>query len=167
MLDARHSPTSSTLAEGLLALALGGAVGLAAAARRQGRRLPDDDAGHVRVVPLRQGEPRRRRGRPEPGNATVRTDPIRAIQAIATALGFVGAGIVYRDRHEKRARAASRRLRPCSPISPVGVAVALGRPVLRHRRDGAARARARARATRLERRLTAILPHRPSPAPDD
>ena len=112
-----------SLAEGLLALGLGGAVGWQ-------RQRDGKDAGlrtmmlvafasflFVRVS-LVAGE--------APG---VQSDPVRAIQSVATALGFVGAGIVYRDRHADRTRGLTTAAAMLA-VAPVGIAVALGRPVL-------------------------------------
>lgn len=144
------------LAEGLLALALGGAVGLQ-------RQRDGKDAGFRTMmlvtfasflfvkVSLVAGEA-------SPTGTMVRTDPIRAIQAVATALGFVGAGIVYRDRHDKRTRGLTTAAAVLA-VSPVGVAVALGHPVLA---IGATvlLVLVLGPATRLERRLTAALPPR-------
>ena len=59
----------------------------------------------------------------------VQSDPVRAIQSVATALGFVGAGIVFRDRHANRTRGLTTAAAVLA-VAPVGVAVALGRPVL-------------------------------------
>jgi putative Mg2+ transporter-C (MgtC) family protein len=59
----------------------------------------------------------------------VRTDPIRAIQAVATALGFVGAGIIYKDRAQDRTRGLTTAAAVLA-VSPVGIAVAIGHPVL-------------------------------------
>ena len=52
------------------------------------------------------------------GNA----DP--AIQAIATGLGFLGAGIVFRDREEDRTRGLTTAA-SLLVVAPVGIAVAL------------------------------------------
>lgn len=64
-----------------------------------------------------------------PGGEMVRTDPVRAIQSIATGLGFVGAGIVFRDRRENRTRGLTTAAALLA-VAPVGVAVAVGHVVL-------------------------------------
>ncbi len=115
------------LAEGLLALVLGGVVGV--------QRMRDGkDAGFRTMmlvtfasflfvkVSLVAGEA-------SPTGTMVRTDPIRAIQAVATALGFVGAGIVFHDRHANRTRGLTTAAAVLA-VSPVGVAVALGHFIL-------------------------------------
>lgn len=59
----------------------------------------------------------------------VRADPVRAIQAIATGLGFLGAGLVFRDRSENRTHGLTTAA-SLLVVSPVGIAVALGHHVL-------------------------------------
>lgn len=113
-----------TLAEALLALALGGAVGWERQTKRKGAGFRTmmlvSFASFLFVrVSLIAGEM----------GATGSSDPVRAIQAVATALGFVGAGIVYRDRAEGRARGITTAAAMLA-VAPVGIAVALGRPVL-------------------------------------
>lgn len=63
------------------------------------------------------------------GGVGVRTDPVRAIQAIATGLGFLGAGIVFRDRAENRTRGLTTAA-SLLVVSPIGIAVALEHYVL-------------------------------------
>ncbi len=144
------------LAEGLLALALGGVVGLQ-------RERDGKDAGFrtmmlVTFASFLFVKVSMVAGAINPGDPTVRTDPVRAIQAVATALGFVGAGIVYRDRRDSRTRGLTTAAAVLA-VSPVGVAVALGHPVLAL---GATvlLVLVLGPATRLEKRLTAVLPPR-------
>ena len=115
------------LAEGLLALALGAAVGWQ-------RQRDGKDAGFRTMMLITFAsflfvKVSLVAGALNPGDASIRTDPVRAIQAVATALGFVGAGIVYRDRHEARTRGLTTAAAVLA-VAPVGVAVALGHPVL-------------------------------------
>lgn len=117
----------AALARGLLALALGGAVGWQ-------RQRDGKDAGFrtmmlVTFASFLFVEVSLVAGTAAPGGAAVQTDPVRAIQAVATALGFVGAGIVYRDRHEARTRGLTTAAAVLA-VSPVGMAVALGHAVL-------------------------------------
>ena len=126
MLDA-FLPDLIALAEGLLALALGGAVGWQ-------RERDGKDAGFrtmmlVSFASFLFVKVSLVAGTLDPGNAAIRTDPVRAIQAVATALGFVGAGIVYRDRHEARTRGLTTAAAVLA-VAPVGIAVALQHPVL-------------------------------------
>ncbi|HIL57157.1 MAG TPA: MgtC/SapB family protein [Rhodothermales bacterium] len=116
------------LAEGLLALALGGVVGWER--EREGK-----DAGLRTMmlvsfasflflkVSLLAGAVD-----PTVDDAT-QPDPVRAIQAIATGLGFVGGGLVFRDRGDKRIRGVTTAAAILA-VSPVGIAVALGHYVL-------------------------------------
>ena len=116
------------LAEGLIALALGGLVGWER--EREGK-----DAGLRTMmlvsfasflflkVSLLAGAVD-----PTIDDAT-QTDPVRAIQAIATGLGFVGGGLVFRDRGDKRTRGVTTAAAILA-VSPVGIAVALGHYVL-------------------------------------
>ena len=117
----------SALAEGLLALALGAAVGWQ-------RERDGKDAGFRTMMLITFAsflfvKVSLIAGTLSPGDTAVRTDPVRAIQAVATALGFVGAGIVYRDRREARTRGLTTAAAVLA-VAPVGVAVALGHPVL-------------------------------------
>lgn len=117
----------ASLAEGLLALALGGIVGWE---RKNGGK----DAGFrtmmlVTFASFLFVEVSMIAGSLGPDDTTVRTDPVRAIQAVATALGFVGAGIIYRDRNEERTRGLTTAAAVLA-VSPVGMAVAVGHYVL-------------------------------------
>ena len=123
-----HALTDLTsLGEGLLALALGGVVGWQ-------RQRDGKDAGFRTMMLITFAsflfvEVSLMAGLGTTSDPAVRTDPVRAIQAVATALGFVGAGIVYRDRHEARTRGLTTAAAVLA-VSPVGMAVALGHPVL-------------------------------------
>lgn len=116
-----------SLAQGVLALALGGAVGWERERKNKGAGFRTmmlvSFASFLLVkVSLIAGES-------YPGSEMVRTDPVRSIQAVATALGFVGAGIIYKHRSEDRTRGLTTAAAVLA-VSPVGIAVALGRPVL-------------------------------------
>ena len=54
-------------------------------------------------------------------------DPARAVQAIATGLAFLGAGLVFRDGRQARGLTTAATL---LAVAPVGIAVALERYVL-------------------------------------
>jgi putative Mg2+ transporter-C (MgtC) family protein len=60
---------------------------------------------------------------------TLRTDPVRIIEAIVTGIAFLGAGTIFRDREGSKMRglttAASLLI-----TAPIGVAVAINRYVL-------------------------------------
>lgn len=64
------------------------------------------------------------------GNAeTLRTDPVRMIEAIMTGVAFLGAGTVFRDPDQPRARGLTTAA-SLLVVAPVGVAVAIERYVL-------------------------------------
>lgn len=64
------------------------------------------------------------------GNAeTLRTDPVRMIEAIVTGVAFLGAGTVFRDPDQPRARGLTTAA-SLLVVAPVGVAVAIERYVL-------------------------------------
>ena len=113
------------LAEALLAAALGGVVGWERERKRKGAgfrtmMLVSVSSYLFVIVSLLAGEV-------FPGG-TVRTDPVRAIQSIATGLGFVGAGLVFRDRTDRpRGLTTAAAL---LAVAPIGVSVALGHWVL-------------------------------------
>jgi putative Mg2+ transporter-C (MgtC) family protein len=117
-----------TLAEALLALALGGAVGWERERKRKGAgfrtmMLVSLSSFLFVEVSLVAGL-----HAPGAGDA-VQSDPVRAIQAIATGLGFLGAGIVFRDREADRTRGLTTAA-SLLVVSPIGIAVALGHYVL-------------------------------------
>ena len=56
-------------------------------------------------------------------------DPVRAIQAIAAGLGFLGGGLVFRDRRDDRTHGLTTAA-SLLVVSPIGIAVALGHYVL-------------------------------------
>ncbi len=113
------------LAEALLAAALGGVVGWERERKNKGAGLRTMMLVSLSsylfvIVSLLAGDV-------FPGG-TIRTDPVRAIQSIATGLGFVGAGLVFRDRTERpRGLTTAAAL---LAVAPVGVSVALGHWVL-------------------------------------
>ncbi|MFN3597091.1 MAG: MgtC/SapB family protein [Rubricoccaceae bacterium] len=114
----------ATLAESLLALLLGGLVGWEREARGKGAGLRTmmliAFASFLFVeVSLAATA----------GRAEDVADPVRAIQAIATGLGFVGAGIIFQDASRGRARGITTAATLLT-VSPIGIAVALGHYVL-------------------------------------
>jgi len=56
--------------------------------------------------------------------AAVRSDPVRAIQAIAAGLGFLGGGIVFRDSAQARTHGLTTAA-SLLVVAPIGIAVAL------------------------------------------
>lgn len=112
------------LAEGLIALALGAVVGWE-------REKKGKDAGLRTMMLVTFGsflfiKVSLLAGAVDPTvDDATRTDPVRAIQAIATGLGFVGGGIVFRDRSEGRLRGVTTAAALLA-VAPVGIAVALG-----------------------------------------
>lgn len=60
---------------------------------------------------------------------TLRTDPVRIIEAIVTGVAFLGAGTVFRDPDLPRARGLTTAA-SLLVVAPVGVAVAIERYVL-------------------------------------
>lgn len=117
------------LADALLALVLGGAVGW----EREGK---DKSAGFRTMmlvsfasflfveVSLAAGL-----DAAQIAGSEVRADPVRAIQAIATGLGFLGGGLVFRDVSDKRTHGLTTAA-SLLVVSPIGIAVALEHYVL-------------------------------------
>lgn len=60
---------------------------------------------------------------------TLRTDPIRIIEAIVTGISFLGAGTVFRDRDAGQTRGLTTAASLLA-TAPIGIAVALGRYVV-------------------------------------
>lgn len=118
-----------TLADGILALALGAVVGWERERKGKGAgfrtmMLVAFSAFLFVEVSLAAGLLAAGATGPD-----VRSDPVRAIQAIATGLGFLGAGIVFRDREEDRTRGLTTAA-SLLVVSPIGIAVALEHYVL-------------------------------------
>lgn len=117
----------SLLAHALLAAALGGVIGWERERKNKGAGFRTMMlvalASYLFVVVSMVA------GASDASNETIRTDPVRAIQAIATGLGFVGAGLVFRDRASQRTRGLTTAATLLA-VAPVGVAVALGHVVL-------------------------------------
>lgn len=115
----------ATLADAVLALALGGAVGWERERKGKGAGLRTmmlvAFSGFLFVeVSVAAGGV---------AGGSVEVDPIRAIQAIAAGLGFLGAGLVFRDREQDRTRGLTTAA-SLLVVAPIGVAVALDRYVL-------------------------------------
>jgi putative Mg2+ transporter-C (MgtC) family protein len=115
------------LADALLALALGGAVGWEREAAGKGAGLRTmmlvTLASYLfvevsLVIAAEAGA----------GGAN-RVDPVRAVEAIVTGIAFVGAGLVFRDRGADRVHGLTTAASLLA-VAPVGIAVALGRYVL-------------------------------------
>lgn len=111
------------LADGVLALALGGAVGWER--ERKGKGAGFRTMMLVAFASFLFVEVSLAVEATEGG----RGDAVRAIQAIATGLGFLGGGLVFRDRHEHRTHGLTTAA-SLLVVSPVGIAVALDRYVL-------------------------------------
>ena len=60
---------------------------------------------------------------------TLRTDPVRILEAIVTGIAFLGAGTVFRDPDASKMKGLTTAA-TMLVIAPVGVAVALDRYVL-------------------------------------
>ena len=60
---------------------------------------------------------------------TLRTDPVRIIEAIVTGIAFLGAGTVFRDPDASKMRGLTTAA-SLLVIAPIGVAVAIDRYVL-------------------------------------
>ncbi len=112
-----------TLADALLALALGGVVGWERERKHKGAGFRTmmlvSFASFLFVeVSIAAGT----LAGAAPGDA-LQSDPVRAIQAIAAGLGFLGAGLVWRDDDRTRGLTTAASL---LVVSPIGIAVALG-----------------------------------------
>lgn len=127
MLDAAISDLT-ILAEALVAIALGGLVGWER--ERKGKGAGLRTMMLVSLASFLFIKVSLIAGSVEAGADTAtRTDPVRAIQAIATGLGFVGGGIVFRDQSGRRTHGVTTAAALLA-VSPVGVSVALGHYVL-------------------------------------
>lgn len=124
MLDAALADLR-TLADAVLALALGGVVGWERERKGKGAGLRTmmlvalSSFLFVEVSVAAGGA----------AGGGVRVDPVRAVQAIAAGLGFLGAGIVFRDRERDRTRGLTTAA-SLLVVAPIGIAVALDRYVL-------------------------------------
>ena len=116
------------LAQGVLALALGGAVGWEREAAGKGAGLRTMmlvvfaaflfvKVSVVLAVATAGAD------------VSSRVDPVRAVEAIAAVLAFLGAGVVFRDRSEDRVHGLTTAASLLA-TAPVGIAVALERYVL-------------------------------------
>lgn len=117
----------TTIAEGLVALVLGAAVGWEREAKQKGAGLRTmmlvSFAAflYVKLGLEAMGTPA------DPG--LIRADPIRTIEAIVAGLSFIGAGIVFRDRGKGKTRGLTTAASLLA-VAPIGISVALGRYVL-------------------------------------
>ena len=112
------------LATGILALALGGVVGWERETKGKGagfRTMMLVSFASFLFVEVSLAAGMDAAG---PADGAVRTDPVRAIQSIATGLGFLGAGIVFRDHHQHRTRGLTTAA-SLLVVAPIGIAVAL------------------------------------------
>jgi len=57
---------------------------------------------------------------------TLRTDPVRIIEAIVTGLAFLGGGIIFRDPDRNVARGATTAA-SLMTVATIGIAIAIGR----------------------------------------
>ena len=112
-----------TLADGLLALALGGVVGWER--ERKGKGAGFRTMMLVSFASFLFVEVSMFVGASGPTGEVVQADPTRAIQAIAAGLGFLGGGLVFRDASQERTRGLTTAA-SLLVVSPVGIAVALG-----------------------------------------
>lgn len=60
---------------------------------------------------------------------TLRSDPVRILEAIMTGIAFIGAGTVFRDRDASKMRGLTTAA-TLLVVAPIGVAVAIERYVL-------------------------------------
>jgi len=60
---------------------------------------------------------------------TLRTDPVRIIEAIVTGVAFLGAGTIFRDREASKMRGLTTAA-SLLVIAPIGISIALDRYVL-------------------------------------
>lgn len=60
---------------------------------------------------------------------TLRTDPVRIIEAIVTGIAFLGGGIIFRDAERNVARGLTTAASLLA-VAPIGIAVAIERYVL-------------------------------------
>lgn len=114
-----------TLADAVLALALGGIVGWERERKGKGagfRTMMLVSFASFLFVEVSVAAGPVAAGA-APGDA-VQSDPVRAIQAIAAGLGFLGGGLVFRDRSENRTRGLTTAA-SLLVVSPIGIAVAL------------------------------------------
>ena len=112
-----------TLADAVLALALGGVVGWER--ERKGKGAGFRTMMLVALASFLFVEVSLAVEAAEGGQG----DAVRAIQAIATGLGFLGGGLVFRDRDADKTRGLTTAA-ALLVVSPVGIAVALDRYVL-------------------------------------
>ena len=118
------------LAQALLALALGGAIGLEREAAGKGAGLRTNmlvclgsflfvEVGLYITAYFSTAFP----------DIEVVPDPIRVVQAVAVGISFIGAGIIFRDPEQSRMRGHTTAATLLA-VAPIGVAVALERYVL-------------------------------------
>ena len=118
------------LAQSLLALVLGGAIGLEreTAGKRAGLRTNMlvclgaflfVRVGVLMVAPFDVAME----------DGSLRTDPLRLVEAVATGIAFIGAGMIFRDRERDGMRGFTTAATLLT-VAPIGIAVAIGHYVL-------------------------------------
>jgi putative Mg2+ transporter-C (MgtC) family protein len=118
------------LAEAFIALVLGGIIGYEreSAGKWAGLRT------HMLVclaafLFVKMGELLIRDAQARYPSEMLRADPVRILEAIMTGLAFIGAGTIFRDRHQNIARGLTTAASLLS-VAPIGIAVAIHRYVV-------------------------------------
>ncbi|MBK1834648.1 MgtC/SapB family protein [Roseibacillus ishigakijimensis] len=126
------SEDSAILLQSLLALVLGGLIGWEREASQKWAGLRTHmlvclaSFLFVKIAYLMVEMMLAREGVPA---EVVQSDPIRIIEAVVTGLAFLGAGTIFRDHSENRARGLTTAASLLA-VAPIGIAVALERYVL-------------------------------------
>ena len=118
------------LLQSLLALVLGGAIGLEreTAGKHAGLRTNMlvclgaflfVRVGVLMITPFEAAV----------ADDSLRTDPLRLVEAVATGIAFIGAGMIFRDRERDGMRGFTTAATLLT-VAPIGIAVAIGHYVL-------------------------------------